>query len=66
MFIGFSDGNQKLYTKLQRAGFILVFKPTVAYKKNGIETIKGNVDAELVLWASAREFGNYDKAIIIS
>jgi hypothetical protein len=34
MFIGFVEGNQKLYTKLQRAGFILIFKPTIAYKKD--------------------------------
>ncbi|GHW02933.1 hypothetical protein AGMMS50249_7190 [candidate division SR1 bacterium] len=66
MFLGFVEGNQKLYTKLQKAGFILVFKPTIAYKRNGAEVVKGNVDAELVLRAAAREFANYDKAIIIS
>jgi hypothetical protein len=31
MFIGMVSNNQKLYTQLQTAGFILVFKPTVRY-----------------------------------
>lgn len=46
--------------------FILIFKPTIRYFENGRETVKGNVDAELVLHASAIEFDNYDKAIIVS
>lgn len=66
MFIGMVANNQKLYTNLQRAGFILVFKPTVRYLVNGKETVKGNVDAELVLHAAAIQYDNYDKAIIIS
>ncbi|MBW4062056.1 NYN domain-containing protein [Candidatus Saccharibacteria bacterium] len=36
------------------------------YFENGKETTKGNVDAELVLHASAIEFPNYDQAIIVS
>lgn len=66
MFIGLVNNNQKLYTQLQAAGFILIFKPTVRYVENGKETVKGNVDAELVLHAAAIEYPNYDKAIIIS
>jgi uncharacterized LabA/DUF88 family protein len=66
VFIGLVDGNQKLYTQLQSAGFILVFKPTVRYFENGKETVKGNVDAELVLHAAAIEYAHYDKAIIVS
>jgi uncharacterized LabA/DUF88 family protein len=66
MFIGLVSNNQKLYTQLQAAGFILIFKPTVRYFENGKETVKGNVDAELVLHASAIEYPNYDKAIIVS
>lgn len=66
MFIGLVANNQKLYTQLQAAGFILVFKPTVRYFENGKETVKGNVDAELVLHAAAIEYGNYDKAVIVS
>jgi uncharacterized LabA/DUF88 family protein len=66
MFIGLVANNQKLYTQLQAAGFILVFKPTVRYFENGKETVKGNVDAELVLHAAAIEYANYNKAIIVS
>ncbi|CAN5667890.1 hypothetical protein BH23PAT2_BH23PAT2_00830 [soil metagenome] len=66
MFIGMVANNQKLYTQLQQAGFVLIFKPTVRYFVNGKETIKGNVDAELVLQASAIDFPNYNKAIIVS
>jgi uncharacterized LabA/DUF88 family protein len=35
------------------------------YKKDGRVFIKGNVDAELVLYAMI-EYQNYDKAIIVS
>jgi uncharacterized LabA/DUF88 family protein len=66
MFIGMVANNQKLYSELQKAGFILVFKPTVRYFVDGKETVKGNVDAELVLHAAAIEYPNYDKAIIVS
>jgi len=66
MFIGLVANNQKLYTQLQAAGFILIFKPTVRYFENGKETVKGNVDAELVLHAAAIEYPNYAKAIIVS
>ncbi|MDR3125473.1 MAG: NYN domain-containing protein [Candidatus Nomurabacteria bacterium] len=65
LFIGIVPGNQKLYTSLQRAGFILVFKPTVAFIENDKTVVKGNVDAELVLHTMI-EFPNYDKAIIVS
>ncbi|MEX0934529.1 MAG: NYN domain-containing protein [Candidatus Saccharimonadales bacterium] len=66
IFIGLVANNQKLYTELQRAGFILIFKPTVRYFKDGKETVKGNVDAELVLHAAAIEYPNYNKAVIVS
>lgn len=66
IFIGLVPNNQQLYTELQSSGFILVFKPTVRYFENGKETVKGNVDAELVLHAAAIEFGNYDQAVIVS
>lgn len=66
MFIGMIASNQRLYTQLQSAGFILVFKPTIRYFKNGRETVKGNVDAELVLHAAAIEFDKYDKAVIVT
>ncbi len=66
IFIGKISGNQDLYNALMRAGFILVFKPTVAYLENGKKTMKGNVDAELVLYAAAKTYDNYHKAIIVS
>lgn len=66
IFIGLVADNQELYTGLQEAGFILVFKPTVRYFENGKETVKGNVDAELVLHAAAIQYQKYDKAVIVS
>ena len=65
VFIGYVSGNESLYTFLQKAGYVLVFKPTLEYKKKGKFYTKGNVDAELVLHTMI-EFNNYDKAIIIS
>lgn len=66
LFIGYVPGNNALYASLQRNGFILVFKPTVPYMDDGGKTVKGNVDAELVLYASAIEYDDYDKAVIVS
>ena len=65
LFIGFVFGNQALYTELQKAGYICIFKPTLKYKKDGKIHVKGNVDAELVLHTMI-EYDNYDKAIIVS
>ncbi len=65
LFIGYVPDNQSLYTELQKAGFICVFKPTLSIKVNGVVKVKGNVDAELVLH-SMIEYDNYDKAIIIT
>ena len=65
LFIGHLDGNEALYTFLQEAGYVLIFKPTLEQKINGKIKIKGNVDAELVLH-SMIQYKNYDKAIIIS
>jgi len=65
LFIGYVPGNESLYTYLQKAGYIIIFKPTLEIKKNGQIFIKGNVDAELVLHTMI-EYNNYDKAIIVS
>jgi len=62
MFIGYINENQPLYSKLQKAGFILIFKEILKYKDG---TIKGNVDAELVLQAMI-DFNKYEKAIIVT
>ncbi len=62
LFIGFIEGNNDLYTALQDAGFICIFKPTLKYKDG---TTKGNCDAELVLQAMI-EYPNYEKAVIVT
>ncbi|NIA02391.1 MAG: NYN domain-containing protein [Nitrospirae bacterium] len=62
LFLGYVAGNEEMYTALQEAGYILVFRPTLKYK-NG--KIKGNCDAELVLHCMI-EKNNFDKAIIIT
>lgn len=62
LFIGYIPANQDLYSALQTAGYILIFKPTLP-DKNG--EIKGNVDADLVLRAMI-DYEKYDKAIIVT
>lgn len=62
LFIGYVEGNNRLYIDLQDAGFLCIFKPTLTYKDG---TTKGNVDAELVLHAMI-EFPNYDRAVIVT
>ena len=62
IFIGFVALNQSLYDRLQEAGFILKFKPTIPDAEG---KIKGNIDADLVLRA-ALELNDYDKAVIVS
>lgn len=62
LFIGYIEGNNELYTSLQSAGFICIFKPTLRYKDGAT---KGNCDAELVLQAMI-EYENYEKAIIVT
>lgn len=61
-FIGYMPGHQPLYSELQKAGYILIFKPTIP-DHNG--NVKGNVDADLVLQAMI-DFPNYDKAILVT
>jgi len=62
MFLGYLPKNQQLYSFLQEAGFILIFKP-ILEKDN--QPIKGNCDTELVLHAMI-QFKNYDSALIVS
>ncbi|MFH1145357.1 MAG: NYN domain-containing protein [bacterium] len=62
MFVGYLSSNKKIYDFLRKAGYLLVFKPIVSYKRN---TIKGNCDADLVLYA-VDEVKNYNKALIVS
>ena len=62
LFIGFVSNNQSLYTALQEAGYVLIFKPTLKLPN---ETYKGNVDAELVLHTMI-QIKNYNQAIIVT
>ena len=61
-FIGYMKENEKLYTSLQRAGFILVFKD-VTRMKDG--SVKGNVDVLLTLHA-VDTVAEYDQAILVT
>lgn len=62
LFIGYKPGNEKLYTTLQQFGYLVVLKPTLELPDG---TVKGNVDAELVLHTMI-EYPHYSKAIIVS
>ena len=62
LFIGYIEGNNDLYTSLQEAGFVCIFKPTLEYKDG---TTKGNCDAELVLQAMI-EYPSYNKAVVVT
>ncbi len=66
LFIGQMAGQETLYDNLQNMGYQLVFKQTTEYKVGGKTVVKGNVDAELVLYAAAKVFNQYDRAIIVS
>lgn len=60
-FIGYIPNNQRLYHEMEGYGYKIIFKPIVG---DG-DSVKGNVDAELVLQAM-HEYPNYDKAVIVS
>lgn len=64
LFIGYIEENRNMYQKLQEYGFVLVFKPVLKYKDG---SVKGNVDADLVLQVM-RDYNKnkFDKAIIVS
>lgn len=61
-FIGYIQTNQNLYSELQQAGYILIFKPII-FDSEG--KAKGNCDADLVLKA-VLEIPNFDNAIVIT
>lgn len=78
MFIGHMPEHEDMYLQLHDAGYLIVLKPTFdmsrpqkpEVKKEGTEVeekkpVKGNVDAELVLWA-VKEMPNYNQAVIVS
>lgn len=75
LFIGYMQENEAMYEGLHDMGYSVVLKPTVnmngqnqnqdGEKKDQKPIIKGNIDAELVLYAM-KELPNYSQAIIIS
>src|SRR5215471_8390546 len=77
MFIGYIPENADLYEKMHEAGYLVVLKPTFDVTKpradgdkedereEDSKPVKGNIDADLVLWAM-KELSNYNKAIIVS
>ena len=75
MFIGYLPENEDLYEKMHEAGYLVVLKPTFDVTKprpdndkndkEDDKPVKGNIDADLVLWAM-KEMPNYKKAIIVS
>ena len=65
LFIGYIPENVSLYQELQEQGYLLIFKNVLAIKRDNKVTVKGNVDAELVLH-SMIHYPTYSKAIIIS
>ncbi len=66
LFIGEVSGNESLYDALKEMGYHLVLKPTTEFTEDDKVTVKGNVDAELVLYAAAKTFPYYDRAVIVS
>lgn len=62
LFIGYKPGNELLYASLQKMDYVVILKPTMELPD---KSVKGNVDAELVLHTMI-QFDNFDKAIIVS
>lgn len=73
MFIGYVPEHEDIYEKMHEAGYAVVLKPTFDMSRprpedvNGKsdKPVKGNIDADLVLWAM-KEMSSYDKAVIVS
>ncbi|HEX6462047.1 MAG TPA: NYN domain-containing protein [Candidatus Saccharimonadales bacterium] len=67
LFIGFVSAHTALYAALQQAGFILIFKEIAShFDEEGLLVTKGNVDTDITLFAAARLFEEYDRAIFVS
>lgn len=64
LFIGYLPENQDLYDNLQKAGYILKFKPVLPDREGNH---KGNIDADLVLQVMIDYYEkNFNKAVIVS
>lgn len=62
LFIGLVPANKDLYTKLQEAGYVLVYKEVTYY---GDGKVKGNSDADLVLKSVIDLYEGHLKSAII-
>lgn len=62
LFIGYIEGNKKLYEFLENCGYKIIFKP-VSFDLNGKP--KGNVDTDIVLHTMI-QFNNFNQAVIVS
>ena len=62
LFLGFIPRYHRLYEELSSYEYILVFKPVI---QNRDGKIKGNIDAELVMY-TMKELQHFDKAVIVS
>ena len=64
IFIGLVPKYKDTYTFLQEAGFTLVFKETTY---DGAGNVKGNCDADLVLWTARDAYENsFEQAVLVS
>ena len=64
VFLGMVTKYTDIYNYLQNAGFIIVFKETT---HDGDGKIKGNCDADLVLWSVRDVYeSKFDRAILVS
>lgn len=64
LFIGYIPENQDLYDSLQKAGYVLKFKPVLPNKDGGH---KGNKDADLVLQAIIDFYeNNFSEDVIVT
>lgn len=61
LFLGYIEEYKDMYSMFKDFGYEIIFKPVV----KGDNSIKGNVDAELVL-QSMIDFYYYNKAIVVS
>jgi len=81
MFIGYVPEFEDMYVQLHETGYAVVLKPTFDMTRPRPEApepnkenpekdeekrqTKGNIDADLVLWAM-KELPHYDKAVVVS
>lgn len=66
IFLGYLEKNEQLYKYFRHCGFEIVFKTTTTMKIRDQETIKGNVDIDIAVYAAARTINEYDRAVFVS